>query len=255
MAYKIFANGSPLPASDLNTYLMNQSVMVFASSTARDAVLTAPVEGMLTYLEADEKLYLYTGSAWELQNPITTQGDLIVGGSGGVPSRLGIGANGQVLASDGTTAEWVDAVSGGLALISSSSLSGSSVSITSIPGTFKYLLLTLEGVQGTVGEFVQMRFNNDSGSNYKSGTTTTTQIDVAILGTTGNSNAMIEIGSAYKASAADLPVFSSNASSTFGLSSRNDRGAYLQSAAVTSIQLFPQTGSFTAGTYNLYGAN
>lgn len=64
MAYKLFANGYTLNASELNTYLMNQSVMVFASATARDAALTAPTEGMLVWLEDSNKYVYYTGSAW-----------------------------------------------------------------------------------------------------------------------------------------------------------------------------------------------
>ncbi len=64
MAYKVFTNGSFLPASDLNTYLMNQSVMTFATSTARASALTAPTEGMLTWLEDSNKYQYYTGSAW-----------------------------------------------------------------------------------------------------------------------------------------------------------------------------------------------
>ncbi len=107
MAYKVFTNGSPLPASDLNTYLMNQSVMVFANSTARSAALTAPTEGMVTYLEDTNKLEARIGSNWVAVNsPITTQGDLIVGDGSGLPSRLAIGTNGQFLTSNGTTATW-----------------------------------------------------------------------------------------------------------------------------------------------------
>jgi hypothetical protein len=64
MAYKVFENGYPLPASDLNNYLMNQAVMVFASSTDRSSSLTAPVEGMLTWLQDSNKYQYYTGSAW-----------------------------------------------------------------------------------------------------------------------------------------------------------------------------------------------
>lgn len=64
MAYKVFSNGNALNASELNTYLMNQSVIVFASSTARSAALTAPTEGMITYLENTNALEYYTGSAW-----------------------------------------------------------------------------------------------------------------------------------------------------------------------------------------------
>jgi hypothetical protein len=64
VAYKVFTNGSVLPASDVNTYLMNQSVMVFSNSTTRAAALTAPVEGMLTWLEDSNKYFNYNGTAW-----------------------------------------------------------------------------------------------------------------------------------------------------------------------------------------------
>jgi hypothetical protein len=62
VAYKVFTNGSVLPASDVNTYLMDQSVMVFSSSATRAAALTAPVEGMLTWLE-DVNRYEYRDGA------------------------------------------------------------------------------------------------------------------------------------------------------------------------------------------------
>jgi hypothetical protein len=73
MAYKTFLNGYPLPASDLNDYLMNQSVMVFASSSARSTALTAPTEGMLTYLSDTNVFQYYTGSAWSDLLPSGTQ--------------------------------------------------------------------------------------------------------------------------------------------------------------------------------------
>jgi hypothetical protein len=64
MAYKVFSNGNALNASELNTYLMNQSVMVFASTTARDAALTAPTEGMLVWLEDSNKYTRHNGTSW-----------------------------------------------------------------------------------------------------------------------------------------------------------------------------------------------
>jgi hypothetical protein len=64
VAYKVFTNGSVLNASDINDNLMNQSVMVFSNSTARAAALTAPVEGMLTWLQDTNKYENYNGSAW-----------------------------------------------------------------------------------------------------------------------------------------------------------------------------------------------
>jgi len=65
VAYKVFTNGSVLNASEINDNLMNQSVMVFSNSTARAAALTAPVEGMLTWLEDSNKYQYRNGSgAW-----------------------------------------------------------------------------------------------------------------------------------------------------------------------------------------------
>ncbi len=64
MAYKVFSNGSVLNASDLNDFLMKQSVMVFSNATARAAALTAPTEGMLTWLEDVHRFQYYTGTAW-----------------------------------------------------------------------------------------------------------------------------------------------------------------------------------------------
>jgi len=64
VAYKVFTNGSVLNASEINENLMNQSVMVFSNSTARAAALTAPVEGMLTWLQDTNKYENYNGTAW-----------------------------------------------------------------------------------------------------------------------------------------------------------------------------------------------
>lgn len=81
MAYKVFSNGDALTGSELNTYLMNQSVMVFASTTARDAALTAPTEGMVVWLQDANKYVYYTGSAWaDLITPASS-GNAIINGA------------------------------------------------------------------------------------------------------------------------------------------------------------------------------
>lgn len=64
MAYKVFSNGSVLNASDLNDFLMRQSVMVFSSAAARTSAITGPTEGMLTWLEDVHRFQYYTGTAW-----------------------------------------------------------------------------------------------------------------------------------------------------------------------------------------------
>ena len=154
MAYKTFANGFPLPASDLNNYLMNQSVIVFADAAARTAAIASPTEGMVTYLESDNELYKWTGADWvniAAPSPVTTEGDLIVGDAGGAETRLPIGTAGQVLTADGTTATWEDAAGGGgLTLLSSTTLSGASVDVSSISQDYTKLVVYVYGATNTV---------------------------------------------------------------------------------------------------------
>jgi len=63
---KTFATGDVLTASDVNTYLMQQSIMVFDTATARDAAISSPSEGMFAYTITTpaETLSYYDGSSW-----------------------------------------------------------------------------------------------------------------------------------------------------------------------------------------------
>jgi hypothetical protein len=54
------------------------------------------------------------GAAFNALSPITTTGDLILGNGTNSATRLGIGANGYLLSSNGTTASWQPAPAGGV---------------------------------------------------------------------------------------------------------------------------------------------
>jgi hypothetical protein len=63
--FKSFVAGNPLKASDVNTYLMQQSVMTFANTTDRDGQLSGSLsEGLICYLKDTDALQYYSGSAW-----------------------------------------------------------------------------------------------------------------------------------------------------------------------------------------------
>lgn len=67
---KLFTSGSVLTAAQVNTYLMDQTIMRFATTAARDAAFggvgePSLSEGMFAYIDADNKLYYYDGSAWK----------------------------------------------------------------------------------------------------------------------------------------------------------------------------------------------
>lgn len=63
--YKLFNTGDVLTAAQVNTYLQEQTVMVFADASARTTALSGVLaEGMMSYLKDDNKVYKYDGSAW-----------------------------------------------------------------------------------------------------------------------------------------------------------------------------------------------
>ena len=60
--FKVFQDGNVLLASEVQGYMMDQQIMVFADSTARDAAITAPSEGMFAFLKDTDTLTVYTTS-------------------------------------------------------------------------------------------------------------------------------------------------------------------------------------------------
>ena len=149
--YKLFNTGDVLTAAQVNTYLNEQTVMVFASAAARTSALTSVLaEGMMSYLQDTNSVEVYNGSSWvnvgnagditEVQagvgisiasgtgpipvitnsstDLITTAGDLLYGTAADTVARLGIGTAGQVLKvnSGATAPEWGSVAGGGKVL-------------------------------------------------------------------------------------------------------------------------------------------
>jgi hypothetical protein len=131
--YKLFNTGDVLTAAQVNTYLNEQTVMVFADSAARTTALSGVLaEGMVSYLQDSNVVEVYNGSAWvgvsgagdvtEVQAgtgisvasgtgpiPVVTntmataidaEGDLIIGDAADAFQRLAIGSNTHVLTVD-----------------------------------------------------------------------------------------------------------------------------------------------------------
>jgi hypothetical protein len=64
MPFKVFTNGSVLNASEVNEYLMEQSIMTFTNSAARSSALTTPLAGMITYLADTDVFEYWNGTAY-----------------------------------------------------------------------------------------------------------------------------------------------------------------------------------------------
>lgn len=135
--YKLFTTGSVLTAADVNTYLNEQTVMVFNNATARTTALSGVLaEGMVSYLKDTNAVEVYDGSAWvgvatgditavtagtgisgggtsgavtitnSMATEITASGDIIVGTGSGTFDNLPIGTTGQVLTADTTVSPY-----------------------------------------------------------------------------------------------------------------------------------------------------
>jgi hypothetical protein len=67
---KTFTAGDVLIAGDVNSYLMDQTVMNFAGTAARNAAIPVPSTGMTTYIGTTgtaliPQIETYTGAAWQ----------------------------------------------------------------------------------------------------------------------------------------------------------------------------------------------
>ncbi len=63
--FKVFQDGNVLLASEVNTFMMEQQIMVFAGTAARGSAITAASEGMLAFLTDSDKLSFFDGSLWK----------------------------------------------------------------------------------------------------------------------------------------------------------------------------------------------
>ena len=71
MSRKVFTAGEVLAAADVNSFLMDQTVMSFAGTAARGSAIPTPVEGMYTHLEDTDRLEFWNGSSWRLSTGMT----------------------------------------------------------------------------------------------------------------------------------------------------------------------------------------
>ena len=201
--YKLFNTGDVLTAAQVNTYLQEQVVMVFADATARTTALSGVLaEGMVSYLKDTNATEVYDGSNWvsigasgditgvtagtgisgggtsgtvtitnAMATEITAAGDIIIGTGSGTFDNLPIGTTGQVLTADTTVSpykvKWASAASGGgMTSIASGNLSSNTVTLSSISGSYVNLVLFVRDFYFAADDYLNVRVNGDTGNNY-----------------------------------------------------------------------------------------
>lgn len=133
MSYKTWVSGEVLTASDLNTYLMQQSVPNFATTAERDAAITSPAEGQFCYVADQDAFFVYNGSwigydnTWKSWTPTWTN---VTKGTGATETYAYMRLGKLVIAHGSLTLGTSGAVSGSVTVTMPIATSTSSISTT-----------------------------------------------------------------------------------------------------------------------------
>jgi len=215
-----------------------------------------------------------TANAAIPKSTVTTSGDVIYATGSAAVTRLGIGSTGQVLTVAAGIPSWSTPVAGGMTQISSTALSGSSVSLTSIPSTYKNLRLVVRDVYPSVAATLGLQVNTDTGSNYnffgynydgvnvpatvRQAAGTVVYLNYSAAKATDNNNTVIIDFNDYANTATVKQIQSTSAcyvdtTNVWGGSFLTT--IYNSTSAISSIQFKTLSGTFSGGTAILYGVN
>ena len=204
---------------------------------------------------------------------LTTTGDSLYASAANTLARLGIGTTGQVLTVSGGVPAWTTVSSGGMTLLSTTTLSGATTTISSIPTTYNYLKMIIVGARvDTSPENFGMRINSDTGSNYTIGRIYVNGSTLSGSADLNQDQIYLGYGVGYQTGVQKLLhgnfEITNYASASGGIlvsggtqnyvGSTHSRGTinsvYDNSAACTSITFLTSGGrSFQSGTVYLYG--
>jgi hypothetical protein len=204
---------------------------------------------------------------------IDAKGDLLAGTAADTIDRIAVGANNTVLTADSSTAtglKWATPAGGGMTLISTTTLTGATVTLSSIPATYNNLCLVVRDMlTGTDNVSVALELNGDNGVNrYRStdfndaqGVQTFNASSITLTANIDNAVAQnLYIIQFYDY--ANTVTWKYGTSQCLGVDATTNTSLYFlarnifynQTNAISSIKLSPGgAGGFTSGTALLYG--
>ena len=205
---------------------------------------------------------------------VDAKGDLIAGTGSDAVARLAVGANDTVLTADSAEAtglKWATPASGGgMTLINSggTTLTGGSVTISSIPATYEDLRIVIEDfIPAGDGNGIRIRFNQDTNANrhidtcnafdqQKTFDQTSCFFSNGTDNGTGNNFIFGTIFDYANTTTMKLGWSQSimvkfNDATTFQVGGAY--AAYNQTDAIDALTFLPESGNFTGGTVYVWG--
>ena len=200
---------------------------------------------------------------------VDAKGDIIAATAADTVARLAVGANDTVLTADSSTAtglKWAAASSGGMTLLSTTTLSGATTTISSISGSYKTLIFIITGMTASGNGQLYGALNSSTnlvsfagvqGTSATGGTNGYVVFNLNNhLGTDANNAWFLQVDN-YTSTTAFKPVewygrFIENDSSNKPIIAG---GVYQSTSAVTSIDFSNTGGNFSGGTVLTYGVS
>jgi hypothetical protein len=206
-----------------------------------------------------------------IQNAIVdAKGDLIGASAADTPARVAVGTNGQVLTADSTAATglaWTTPTSGGgMTLLSTTALSGSSTTISISPSGYNALKIVISGVNLSANASLRMALNGvtnltDTAMNYW-GPSGAAVGDLSwywnsyITMKSANTNNVFQITVDDPASTTKFKALDYSGGlieSGGGKYAINGGGSFGSTTDISSAVFTPSTGTFSGGTVLIYG--
>jgi hypothetical protein len=160
---QVYVNGVLLARGSDYTATNGTAVTLSSASVAGDIVEILAVTAMGV---ADTYTQTQADSRYIAKSLTTTTGDIIYASGANTPARLGIGSTDQVLTVSGGVPAWATPSAGGMTLLSTTTLSGTSTTISSINQSYKDLRIIIQSLSGTGGYLGFIRINGDSTARY-----------------------------------------------------------------------------------------